>query len=117
MRTYGRTIEIILKRLEYLERVVGTELPLDRTTELKLASEVPFQITKDVSAEIRNDYDDIEEAINKLSIIDKDMPRMKHELLQLKRKIPLNYQITTQDRENILAEINKILGVNRSDRP
>jgi len=117
MRTYGRTIQIILARLDYLERLVGSEVPVERTTQLRVASEIPFDITKAVSAEIRNDFDDIEDAINKLSIIDKDMPRMKHELIQLKRKIPLNYQITTQDREKILAEINKILGVNRSDRP
>ena len=34
MRTYGRTIEIILKRLEYLERVVGTEIPLEHSRQL-----------------------------------------------------------------------------------
>ena len=114
MKTYGRIIEIILRRLDYLERSAGSDLP--RKDVLDLAIATPNEITKDISAEIRHDYDLIEEAISKLNIIDQDMPEMKDELLQLKKQVPYNYKLSTKNRREIMAKINEILGINRSDR-
>ena len=82
----------------------------------KIASKIPAKVTEDVSKSIASDYEDINFAIKELDRSLPEYPELKHDLQQLKKLVPTRYSISTQDREDIIEEINTILGVNRSDR-
>ena len=112
MGTNDPVLNAIYKRLEDLERKVGR---VPRKKLVKEATKVPKQITEDIGALIRHDYNVINEAIHRLDTSNLDFPQKKHELQQLKQKVPHKYSISKKQRTEILDDINKILGVNRSD--
>ena len=112
MGTNDPIINAIYKRLEDLEQKVGK---VPRNKLVKEAIKVPKQITNDIGALIRKDYNEINEAIHRLDTSDIDFPHKKHELQELKAKVPHKYSISKKLRTKILDDINKILGVNRSD--
>ena len=112
MGTNDPVINAIYRRLEDLEQKVGR---VPRKKLVKEAIKVPKQITEDISALIRADYNAINEAIHRLDTSDLDFPHRKHELQELKAKVPHKYSISKKQRTKIIDDINKILGVNRSD--
>lgn len=79
------------------------------------AKELPKKVTKSLSEMIRRDYDAINQSISKLDHTRQDYPELKHKLQALRANVPKNYALPKDLKRSIIEEINKILGVNRSD--
>lgn len=82
----------------------------------RIASKIPKKVTEEIGGLIKDDYLEIDNAIKGLDKSDEFYPEDKHNLQQLKKLVPLSYSVSTQDRHDIIDEINDVLGVNRSDR-
>ena len=82
---------------------------------IEKAKELPKLVTKSISDAIRNDYDAINNAIQKIPKDLKEYGEIKHKLQELKKDVPHIYRLPKDLQKSIIEEINKILGTNRSN--
>lgn len=67
------------------------------------------QLTQTVSDRITTGYENIEEAMNKLNIGDKDVGQKKHDLQQLKIFVPRKFAITKENMLELNQALNEIV--------